>query len=176
MNANRNIIDIDTENLNHPNCYKNMGLQEKQKLDEWIKSKFEPSKRIYRNRSSYGLKHDFNRDTGIYVTNGEFKGAMLAAGFATENEKELNWHFKIKEKVPDSFYGWCVKRYKHRDSLLGDLARDMKNDSKFPKISTDKKDIEAYLISRHGCYGALKAFEKAWRYYENYKITDGKSI
>ncbi len=102
INTNKNIIDIDTEKLNHPNSYKNMGLKEKQTLDEWIKSKFEPSKRIYWQRSSYGLKHNFERDTDIYVTNGEFKGAMLMAGFAPVNEKEINWYFKIKVKGMES--------------------------------------------------------------------------
>lgn len=102
INTNKNTIDIDTGKLNHPNSYKNMGLKEKQTLAEWIKSKIEPSKRIYWQRSSYGLKHDFERDTDIYVTNGEFKGAMLMEGFAPVNEKELNWYFKIKVKGMES--------------------------------------------------------------------------
>ena len=49
----------------------------------------------YSTRTSYGIKHDFERE-GFYLTNGQFKGAMLAAGYDPEKANELNWTFKIK--------------------------------------------------------------------------------
>ncbi len=58
-------------------------------------------------RSSYGLKHVFERkyrealsDTfeSSYVTNGQFKGAMLEAGFDVKDKSRLNWHFNASEK------------------------------------------------------------------------------
>lgn len=50
-------------------------------------------------RSSYGLKHIFANDKdGFYVCNGQFKGAMILAGFTVEDITELNWHFNVSEK------------------------------------------------------------------------------
>jgi len=158
----------------HPGCYDNLSLEEKRALDNWICSKFQKAKRIYRRRSSYGLKHDFERDSGIYVYNGAFKGAMLAAGFAPADETEQNWHFRVKEKVPDSFYGWCVQRYKHRNSALGDLARDMEMMPSFPKLSTDKDEILEHLWQSNACNGAIRAFERAWKQYERFNGRDGQ--
>ncbi|WP_432755893.1 hypothetical protein [Staphylococcus pseudoxylosus] len=57
--------------------------------------------------SSYGLKHVFERRyrdelsgifEGSYVTNGQFKGAMLKAGFEVKDKEQLNWHFNVSEK------------------------------------------------------------------------------
>ncbi len=152
--------------LNNPVCYDDMSSKEKQTFEEWIQSKFEKSKSIYSRASSYGLKHDFTRERGTYVTNGAFKGGMLAAGFTPADETEWNWHFKMQEKVPDGFYAWCLKRYKHRDTPLGDFTRDMKGDYRFPKAATDKAEIREYLYRRHACAEAVRAFEIAWRYYE----------
>jgi hypothetical protein len=84
-------------NLNHPDCYEKLSLEKKQAIVEWIRQKFVKASRVY-NSSSYGLKHYYERETGVYVTNGEFKGAMLAAGFVPKKDTELNWYFKIKNK------------------------------------------------------------------------------
>lgn len=90
-------LDEKTLRLNHPNCYDELSQEDKQALCEWIEQKFEKATRPYKS-SSYGLKHDFERDAGIYVTNGAFKGAMLTVGFTPVNVNELNWYFKIKIK------------------------------------------------------------------------------
>ncbi|AVP62900.1 hypothetical protein C3B64_00965 [Clostridium botulinum] len=154
------------EDLNHPSCYEKLKDNEKEALDKWIKAKFEVAGKAYNKRSSYGLKHDFKRDTGIYVYNGVFKGAMLNAGFKAVDETQLNWDFYIKERIPDGFYSFCIKRYKHNNSILGDFARDMDKDSKFPKESKNKEEIEEYLYIRNACKEAMKAFERAWNYYD----------
>ena len=83
--------------LNHPDCYEKLSAEYKQALGEWIGMRFEKATRAH-NSWSYSLKHDFERDTGIYVTNGEFKGAMLVVGFTPIDNEELNWSFKIKIK------------------------------------------------------------------------------
>ncbi|OHQ95069.1 hypothetical protein HMPREF2663_03680 [Staphylococcus sp. HMSC077D08] len=58
-------------------------------------------------RSSYGLKHLFEskyretlQDTfeSSYVTNGQFKGAMIKAGFNVKDKNKTNWHFNVSEK------------------------------------------------------------------------------
>jgi hypothetical protein len=57
--------------------------------------------------SSYALKHVFERRyrealsgtfEGSYITNGQFKGAMLKAGFDVKDKAQLNWHFNVSEK------------------------------------------------------------------------------
>ena len=40
------------------------------------------------------------RDTGIYMTNNQFKDAMLACDFLPMNERELNWHYCISRRSP----------------------------------------------------------------------------
>lgn len=91
---------------------------------------------------------------------------MLKSGFKAVDETELNWYFEIKEIIPDSFWGFCIKRYKYNDSILGDFTRDMDKAPEFPKDSKDKEDIKNYLYRKNACEEAMKAFEKAWNYYD----------
>lgn len=45
---------------------------------------------------SYSLKHDFERAGGFHVPNGAMKGAMLAAGHAPIDARDLNWRFRVR--------------------------------------------------------------------------------
>lgn len=58
--------------------------------------KLRKRKTFNRMQTSYGLKHRFERDTGIYVSNGAFKGAMLLVGFTAKDIADLNWYFNVK--------------------------------------------------------------------------------
>lgn len=95
--------------------YDRLTKHEKAILQEWINSSFELSKAIgprpvrgslrhllgFGIPTSYTLKHWFeDSKKGFYITNGQFKGAMLAIGHQpTENTRSrLNWRFKIKMK------------------------------------------------------------------------------
>ena len=151
--------------LDHPARFEELPAKKQAALMAWIGKHFEASRQTYWLRSSYGLKHDFQRDTGIYVYNGAFKGAMLKAGIVPADEKEQNWHFKMKEKVQEGFYGWCVQRYRRKDTPLGDLARDMEMDPKFPQGAATREEIFGYMKGRHACDGAVRTLEKAWKYY-----------
>lgn len=51
-------------------------------------------------KSSYGLKHILEKDTGLYLTNNEFKDAMLMCGYEPINPNELNWYYQISKKSP----------------------------------------------------------------------------
>lgn len=66
----------------------------------WIKSELKPRKTPNTNHSSYSLKHVFERDTGIYMTNNQFKDAMLLCGYYPEDETELNWEYSLSQKSP----------------------------------------------------------------------------
>ncbi len=68
-------------------------------LIQWIRNNLEARKTVNKIiGTSYSLKHIFEKQTGIYVTNGQFKGAMLACGLIPEPgyESKLNWYFRIK--------------------------------------------------------------------------------
>jgi len=71
---------------------KDIGI--KRALLNWIHNGMEA--RSLRRCTSYALKHLFENATGVYVTNGVFKGAMLAAGFEPKDSSEQNWRFKYK--------------------------------------------------------------------------------
>jgi hypothetical protein len=80
--------------LDLPAAYDELNQAEKDALVYWIEHAICSATR-YSNRTSYGIKHDFEREA-FYLTNGQFKGAMLAAGYQPEDAQELNWTFKIK--------------------------------------------------------------------------------
>ena len=43
------------------------------------------------------LKHDFQHETALCISNGAFKGAMQAAGFSPKDEREINAVYKIRQ-------------------------------------------------------------------------------
>ena len=76
----------------------------------WIRLNFVPRASVNNKHSSYGLKHLMQWDEvyfegtdyypGIYLTNDQFKDAMLECGFFPEDAKELNWRYAISENSP----------------------------------------------------------------------------
>ena len=84
-----------------PRDYESLKPEHQEILINWIKENF--TKRKTANKrigTSYGLKHVFQKKTGLYVTNGQFKGAMLQCGMIPEagHENKLNWHFRVNQK------------------------------------------------------------------------------
>ncbi len=67
---------------------------------QWIQSRLYPRKTPNNWHTSYGLKHLLERDTKIYLTNNQFKEAMLMCGFTPVNPRELNWCFRLSSKSP----------------------------------------------------------------------------
>lgn len=66
----------------------------------WCKDNFIKGTSVYKDYSSYYYKHVFEKDLGIYLTNGQFKAAMLLAGFECDDVEKLNWNFKILKTSP----------------------------------------------------------------------------
>ena len=64
-------------------------------LLSWINCRI-CSSRKYSVNKSYVLKHIFEYESGNYVTNGQFKGAMLKFGYTPEDTDVMNWSFKIR--------------------------------------------------------------------------------
>src|SRR5829696_5474805 len=104
-----------------PEAYERLAPVEQAALIEWITLAIKPAKTIAPN-TSYGIKHDFE-SVGFYITNGQFKGAMLTAGYVPVDPDELNWEFKIcptgkrRESTNDAVY--------HVDHLTPEEREDL---------------------------------------------------
>lgn len=83
--------------LDKPECFDKMLPGKAAQVMRWISDHMEPS-RQYGKNTSYGLKHILEDDLNLYVTNGEFKGAMLKAGYKPKDANELNWIFKARSR------------------------------------------------------------------------------
>ena len=75
----------------------------------------------------------------MYLTNNQFKHAMLLAGFVPINANELNWEFNIiltRDIIenPSPFFNW-LDQYTDEDSMIGDFARDVLRDNNFPAMA-----------------------------------------
>lgn len=79
---------------NHPAQFDTLGPAEHAALRYWCRTVFTDSSRLHE-RDSYGFKHDFEEE-GFYVTNGQFKGAMLIEGFLPADPLSLNWRFRVR--------------------------------------------------------------------------------
>lgn len=67
---------------------------------DWVYWNFYPAQKLYTHRNSYSLKHVLQRRTQIYLSNNQFKEAMLMNGFWPRDPKELNWFFYIQAGSP----------------------------------------------------------------------------
>ena len=74
--------------------------EEIEEICKWIKSTLIPGKLFNFNYSSYSLKRILECDTGIYLTNNEFKDAMQKCGFKPDNPNDLNWCYRISNNSP----------------------------------------------------------------------------
>ena len=83
-----------------PDHFRDMPENEQKAALDWIKTNIYPGKKVWESRSSYGLKHDFEHKSRIYMTNNQFKEAMLLCGFKPVDETELNWYYRIDRKSP----------------------------------------------------------------------------
>lgn len=87
------------QDLDQPEDFNTLSEERKKFLLDWIRKTFTPVKTVNMYHTSYGLKHKFSdSEGGFYITNGQFKGAMLQAGFIPHQEWELNWRFRISKK------------------------------------------------------------------------------
>ena len=87
--------------LQNPLQFEIQLTNEKQKeLLNWISANFNKIKTINKYHSSYSLKHVFELSKkGFYITNGEFIGAMIKAGFNCKpGWISTNFNFNISEK------------------------------------------------------------------------------
>ena len=55
-------------------------------------------------KDSYQLKHMVEADTGVYLTNNQFKHAMLLCGYGPVDASELNWDYCISRD--SAIFAW----------------------------------------------------------------------
>ncbi|XYH94860.1 YozE family protein [Sorangium sp. So ce1128] len=147
---------------------------EQETLLSWIRDNFVPAKSVLR-QSSYTLKHSFESasgpQVGFYITNGHFKGAMLAAGFESIDPKARDWYFRVRRvfnKPKDgSFLAWLVGKQKV-DGPVRDLAQDAARDRKFPNGETTIEALHTHPRQRNACGEAHEALDEAWKAYQRY--------
>ena len=77
-----------------------LSFEDREKVISWINENILPIASPNRKHTSYGIKHIIQSDLGIYLTNNQFKDAMLECGFEPVEVDTLNWEFRISEKSP----------------------------------------------------------------------------
>ncbi|GJE02707.1 hypothetical protein [Methylobacterium isbiliense] len=138
----------------------------------WLRDTFEGAE-TPSSASSYDLKHQFqDAPGGFYTTNGAFKGALLAAGFARSSPpSDRNWHFRLtpRDRRPrpedDTFVAWLFAQGERPDPI-GDIARDALADPRFPTLADGPAAVEAYLARQGASEGAQRSLARAvaeWR-------------
>ena len=106
--------------------------EEIEEICKWIKSTLIPGKLFNFNYSSYSLKHILECDTGIYLTNNEFKDAMQKCGFKPDNPNDLNWCYRISNNSP------ALNEHDYAD------------DGKITKHHSEKEGIFNYIADQTG--------------------------
>ncbi|MEX0876019.1 MAG: hypothetical protein WD114_01050 [Phycisphaerales bacterium] len=116
---------------NRPDDFETLSDEAQMQVLNWIEQTFEQASSTHScPMSSYGLKHWFGNESttehswwhnpnGFYITNGQFKGAMLKAGFSPDNPNACNPRYKLK--LREDVKGELRKYHKHgysRDSYL----------------------------------------------------------
>ena len=74
--------------------------EEQEKALNWLYFNVLSAKKKLDGHTSYGMKHLLEDRTKIYMTNNQFKEAMLICGFFPTEPDELNWHFCIRRSSP----------------------------------------------------------------------------
>lgn len=92
------VVDDDEERnkINSPSDFLKLSDSEQEELVNYCLVAFLPSSTVDNGITSYGMKHIFeDQVNGFYTHNGQFKGAMLIAGYLPVNPHELNWIYKV---------------------------------------------------------------------------------
>jgi len=136
-------------------------------VGKWIRANIEHSDTECPH-NSYSLKHLLEADTGIYLTNNQYKDAMLLAGFKPITENEINWRFRCSY-IPDKIrnlnpFAIWARSANDITAPERDFISDMENDKDFP-IFAEHQIILDYLGIEGACDGAIEAFEALWDKY-----------
>ncbi len=93
-----NQFEVYTEGDN--NHFSDLPKAKQEQVLSWIEANIFPIKTPLMKRSSKGMKHILHSKTGIYLSNNQFKEAMLMCGFEPVDPSQWSWHFGISKKSP----------------------------------------------------------------------------
>ena len=83
--------------IDQPERFQELPEKRKKFLLDWIEDNLLPIQTFNTKHTSYGIKHWIKNE---YFTNGEFKGAMLEAGYKVQDKTRTNWVFNISQRSP----------------------------------------------------------------------------
>ena len=86
----------------YPQCDRPTKSNEVRAAHTWIKQRCWERKTMNLSRSSYGLKHDMEHETGEYVSNGNFIKAAMLLGYRTRPD------------YPNCFFNMGIKTKRNR--------------------------------------------------------------
>jgi hypothetical protein len=85
------------DDVNDPYAFNALPVAVRLRLLCYCLARFEPARRADR-RGSYQLKHECERLTGLYSTNGQFAGALLCAGFTPIDAPGPTLQFRVRRR------------------------------------------------------------------------------
>lgn len=110
--------------VNQPEDFERLNPREQYILLEFCKNQFTVSNN-YSKRTSYGLKHYFECfPMGFYITNGQFKGAMLKAGYKVKDKTALNWQFNIDKNRVKALEVYVNENRRKERKLIEELSEE----------------------------------------------------
>ena len=80
--------------------FRDLTVSEQEKALAWIRDNVYPRITPLLCHTSYGMKHVLERRTNIYMTNNQFKEAMLLCDFYPVEVDILNWNYCVSQKSP----------------------------------------------------------------------------
>ena len=111
--------------------------EEQKALVAWVGYNFDLAKNFYLGATSYGFKHVYEYRAHIYVTNNQFKEAMLMNGFYPKDASELNWIFRIKKSssvfktFSDGKFGTPMLDRENLNEILGKVRNPLNDLDEF---------------------------------------------
>src|SRR5260370_16582805 len=84
-----------TRQKDHPHAYEALSQEEREALQYWIERAIQPALKADEGHSSYGLKHENERETKLFVSHAQFKRAMLIPRYLPTEKSYQNSPFKI---------------------------------------------------------------------------------
>ena len=93
--------------IDMPERFTELPVNQQKELVKWISENLKSRQTFNSSYTSFGLKDIFEKcHPACFVKNGEFKGAMLKAGFKVKDKTATNWVFNVSKKSPaiEKFY------------------------------------------------------------------------
>ncbi|MBI9051415.1 MAG: GIY-YIG nuclease family protein [Anaerolineaceae bacterium] len=150
---------------------------------EWIRKNGKRQRNICYDVSSYTLKHWVEKWAETYIANGDFIFAALLEGYKYSFEQEAflehngqtrNVYFNMKlaslnewENIkPTGFSKWLFEKHNEATNI-GDLSRDARYDSSWPRTGQKYLDFWYYLFGSGVTDEIIEALNSAWKTYSN---------